>query len=257
MGADLVAEAEPLAQLLEEAAVGIGADDVDRHAGREQGARRRLHRHQQGEIGLAAVAIAHADAAAEPAPHGRHGRGRARHAAAEMPAHAGAHARLRGAADDGEDGVGVRQPLLQESGDVARTDAGHAGDRPRHRMRERAAEHPPPGAAIDALGGIVEAAADLLHHHALFLAQAALVDGGAVELIGEQAERIVEILVEDLEGERDVLVAGVGVVLAAELGGAAVQRDLVERVRALEEHVLGEVGEAGMTAVEARAGAHA
>ena len=36
MGADLVAEAEPLAQLLEEPAVGIGADDVDRDAGREQ-----------------------------------------------------------------------------------------------------------------------------------------------------------------------------------------------------------------------------
>ena len=124
-------------------------------------------------------------------------------------------------------------------------------------MGERAAEQPRPGAAIDALGRIVEAAADLLHHHALLLAQPLRVDGGAVELLGEQAERVVEVLVEHLEGQRDVLVAGVGVVLAAELGGAAVERHLVERGGALEEHVLGEVGEAGVAAVEARAGAHA
>ena len=52
--------------------------------------------------------------------------------------------------------------------------------------------------------------------------------------------------------ERDVLVAGVGVVLAAELAGAAVERRLIEASRALEEHVLGHVGDAGMGAVEAR-----
>jgi hypothetical protein len=105
MGADLVAQAEPLAQLLEEPAVGIGADDVHRHAGGEQCPRRRLHRHHQGEIRLAAVAVAHAHAAADPAPHRRHRRRRARHAAAEVPADAGAHACLRRAANDGEHGI--------------------------------------------------------------------------------------------------------------------------------------------------------
>ena len=49
--------------------------------------------------------------------------------------------------------------------------------------------------------------------------------------------------------------AGVGVVLAAELARTPVERRLVEPVRALEEHVLGHVGEAGQRAVEARAGA--
>src|SRR5262249_49553317 len=77
---------------------------------------------------------------------------------------------------------------------------------------------------------------------------------GVEELLSEQRERLLDVVVEDLEVERHVLVAGVGVVLAAEIARAPVERRLVVPARALEEHVLRHVRDSRMLAVEARAG---
>ncbi len=123
-------------------------------------------------------------------------------------------------------------------------------------MPEAVAEEARPGVLVHVVGGVLLAAADLVDHHALLLGEALGGHGALEALLGQQCERILDVPVEDLEVQRDVLVAGVGVVLAAQLGGAAVERHLVEGARPLEEHVLGHVGDAGMRAVEARAGAH-
>ena len=123
-------------------------------------------------------------------------------------------------------------------------------------MPEAVAEEARPGVLVHVVGGVLLAAADLVDHHALLLGEALGGHGAAKALLGEQGEGLLDVVVEDLEVQRDVLVAGVGVVLAAQLGGAAVERHLVEGARPLEEHVLGHVGDAGMRAVEARAGAH-
>src|SRR5207253_10859786 len=93
-------------------------------------------------------------------------------------------------------------------------------------------------------------------HHALLLGEAVGRNGRMEALLGEHAERLLHVLVEDLEVGPDVLVARVGVVLPAELAGAPVERALIEPSRALEEHVLGHVGNTRMRAVEARAGAY-
>ena len=58
------------------------------------------------------------------------------------------------------------------------------------------------------------------------------------------ASASLDVVVEDLEVDHHVLVARVGVVLAAELAGSAVERQLIEAARALEEHVLRHVREA-------------
>ena len=119
-------------------------------------------------------------------------------------------------------------------------------------MAERAVEEVCPRLFVHVVARVLLAAADLVDHHPLLLREAVRGNGAAEALLGEEGQGLLDVVVEDLEVERDVLVAGVGVVLAAELAGAAVERRLIEATRALEEHVLGHVGDAGMGAVEAR-----
>ena len=116
------------------------------------------------------------------------------------------------------------------------------------------AEESTPGALVDRVGGVFLPAADLVDHHAPLLGEAIVGDGRVEELLGEQAERLLDVRVEHLEVERHVLVAGVGVVLASEVAGKTVDPRLIVRPRALEQHVLGDVRDAGVRAVEARAG---
>ena len=78
------------------------------------------------------------------------------------------------------------------------------------------------------LRGILLAAADLVDHHAALLREAVVRDRRLEELLGEEPERRLDVLVEDLEVQHHVLVAGVGVVLAAELARPPVERQLVE-----------------------------
>src|SRR5436309_471797 len=119
---------------------------------------------------------------------------------------------------------------------MARDEASHrlprhapdARHRAAHGMPEAVAEEARPGVLVHVVGRVFLAAADLVDHHTLLVGEAVDGHGAAEALLGEERERLLHVLVEDLEVQRDVLVAGVGVVLAAELGGAAVERRLVE-----------------------------
>jgi len=122
---------------------------------------------------------------------------------------------------------------------------------------QRAAKEAPPRTRVQPLRRIVQAAADLVDHDAPFLAKAILAHLTVIELLGQEAERIAHVFVEDLEGQRNGLIPGVGVVFASQLCRATVECYLVERRGTLEEHVLRHVGDAGMPTVETRSSADA
>src|SRR5262245_55346941 len=121
-------------------------------------------------------------------------------------------------------------------------------------MAEGLAEEAAPRLLVQRVHRIFAPAANLVDDDTPFLLEALVGHGAREELVGQQVERVVDVLVEDLEVERHVVVAGVGVVLAAELAGPPVDGELVETARALEQHVLRHVGQARMPAVVA--GAH-
>lgn len=82
------------------------------------------------------------------------------------------------------------------------------------------------------------------------LGEALGVDSCAVELLQEERNRVVEILIEDLERDFHALVARFGVVTAATFGREPVQLELVVVLRPLEEHVLGHVSEPRFRRIE-------
>src|SRR5579885_1436753 len=253
---EVVAEAEALAHLLEEPRVGIRADDLEREREGEGGPRLARRGEQAHEVGLGEIA------AGKPERPGRSVRANPRHgrrpgAARGERARDGAAKRVaRDAAAHGEDHVRRYEAPGEKRAHRRRRDRPHARDRPADRVAERLADEAPPGLLVQVVGGILVTAADLVHHHALLLGEAVGRHGAVEELLGEQRERVLDVLVEDLEVDRDVLVARVGIVLAAELARAAVERGLVAPTRALEAHVLGQVRDPGMRPVVAGAGAH-
>src|SRR5437773_4394726 len=251
-GAQVVAEAQALADLLEEPRVGIGTHDLDRHREREHVPRRGRRGRETDQIGLREVGAAEPD---EPGGTvaGAREPGRTKVAAAGKGPTAGAsHRAERDSADDGDHHVRDAEVPCDEAPYGFARHAPDARDRAAHRMAERAVEEVSPRLLVHVVARVLLAAADLVDHHPLLLREAVRGYGAAEALLGEEGQGLLDVVVEDLEVERDVLVAGVGVVLAAELAGAAVERRLIEATRALEEHVLGHVGDAGMGAVEAR-----
>ena len=254
--AQIVAEPEALADLLKEPRVRIGAHDLDRERQRDDRPRLARRGDQPDDVGLGQLPTAQVErsvaivpdawrAGARRVPVGGKGPAKCpsdpvrRHAADQREYHVPRH---EVAADEGADGIAGHPP--------------DAGDRAAHRVAERLAEEACPGAFVDVVAGVLEPAADLVDDDTLLLGEAIGGDRRVEALLGEERERLLDVVVEDLEVQRHVLVARVGIVLAAELAGAAVERGLVELARALKEHVLRHVGDAGVRAVEARAGAH-
>jgi len=123
-------------------------------------------------------------------------------------------------------------------------------------MPQRAVEEPCPGVLVHVVRRILLATANLVDDDPLLLGEPLGRDDAVEALLGEQRERLLHVVVEDLEVEGHVLVARVRIVLTAELGRAAVERHLIQPARTLEEHVLGHVSDARMPAVEAGARAH-
>ena len=71
--AELVAEPHALADLLEEAGVGIGADHLDRHRRGQQGARHKRRRHETHEVHLRRAPVPQPEHARSPRAHVRCG----------------------------------------------------------------------------------------------------------------------------------------------------------------------------------------
>jgi hypothetical protein len=118
-------------------------------------------------------------------------------------------------------------------------------------MCQRPTEELSPHTIVQAVCRVVDAAADLVQHDASFFAKTLYAHATVIKLLRQQSQCIRSVLVEHLEGERDVLVTRIGVVLSTEFSRTAVERHLIQRRGPLEEHVLRHVCDAGVPAIEA------
>src|SRR5439155_9679425 len=176
-GAQVVAEPEPLADLLEEARVGVCAHDLDRHRQREHAARVARRGHQTDEVGLRELSPAQAE---EPGPAGaRTSRPDARRVAVagKRPPQRAADPAAPHAAPQPADHVGGDEVTADEGSDGVAGDLLDAGDRAAYRMAERLAEEARPRALVDVVARVFLPSADLVDHDTLLLGEAIGRDG--------------------------------------------------------------------------------
>ena len=96
-------------------------------------------------------------------------------------------------------------------------------------------------------------ASNLLGDHLALVLEAVLRHDRPSDLLAEQGNRLGNVGVSHLEGDVEVLVTRARVVIPAELGGTPVELEVVGSPGPLEEHVLGEVRNSRLRAVESGA----
>ncbi len=122
-------------------------------------------------------------------------------------------------------------------------------------MREPAREEALPRRIREIADGVVAMPADLLRDDVPLVLQPIRRHRRSEHLLGEKRDRFGHGRVQHVDREVQLLVAGVRVVIAAELGRVTIDAGVIEPRRPLKEHVLGEMRDAGRAAIEARAGA--